>query len=344
MDKKDKDFLDIFNFNPDLFENEKNDLHKSYNSYNSYLDDDSLNYKMNILKFLTKLGVDTRFVSYYSKMIFMNNIRFSKFSKKKQETFKKHFPEIAIIKSTIFQKICSKASKIFAEKLSPKDNVLLLNSKDNLDNLLKIVIEPYSRKYGINILNSNFDSLNEAIFYLNQQNLNSLDLSDNHSDNVNDNYNKLNIDAIIYNINLNEKVETILAEIFSGNGIETKSEAEKFDIANLKIIHPFINISKELIYSFLESQNHICHDKKIQNENFNKNNYNDQEFFIDKNDYFNLNNENHEFEKNNVYKKDLDENKEFNEIAISFMEFLDDIIPQYKENILKSYNFLKNQK
>jgi hypothetical protein len=50
--------------------------------------------KKDVLKFLKIIGVDTRFISYTPQKIYINNLRFSKFSRKREATFKKQYPEI----------------------------------------------------------------------------------------------------------------------------------------------------------------------------------------------------------------------------------------------------------
>ena len=68
--------------------------------------------KKDVLKFLKIIGVDTRFISYTSDKIYINNLRFSKFSKKRQHTFNKQYPNIEVVRNSLFQKICSKASRV----------------------------------------------------------------------------------------------------------------------------------------------------------------------------------------------------------------------------------------
>jgi hypothetical protein len=299
--------------------NEKNIYNKSYwkNTDPNYL-----NYKKKVLKLLKILGIDTRYISYSPSTIYINDIRFSKFSKKREKTFKKYFPEIAIVRSTIFQKICNRASKILAEKLHPKDNILLLKPQNEIDELLGIVLEPYSRKYGIDIFESNFLSIDEAISGLNN------DVSKSRKTNINEtilmlNNEKTNIDIITSSLTLNEKVESILSSIFSGNGIIN----EKKENNEIKIIYPFINVSNEWINLFFDNSlnNDYKEDKSglINNNIFLNNNYKE-----DKSELIN----------NNISNNENDPDK----IAISFMKFLDDIVPQYKENILKSAIFIKN--
>ena len=82
--------------------------------------------KKDILKFLKQIGVDTRFVSYFDDKdvikLYIENLRFSKFSRKGTETFNKQYPDIEVIRSSLFQKISARASKTLAESLNPKEN------------------------------------------------------------------------------------------------------------------------------------------------------------------------------------------------------------------------------
>jgi len=314
----------------------------NYENYWKIIDYDYLNSKNKVLKLLKILGVDARYISYSPNTIYINNVRFSKFSKKREKIFKKYFPEIAIIRSTIFQKICNRASKILADELDPKDNILLLKPQQKIDDLLKIVFEPYSRKYGINIFESDFLSTEEY-------NL----ITDNMSKNG-----KKKFNAIASSVTLNKQVRSVLSSIFSGKGIN------KYKLENnkTKIIYPFINVPNDWIDSFFASLPHHLqkdnYNKDLKNEDYNKilkkDNYNKDlknedynKFF--KNDNYNkdLKNEDYnKFLKNKNYNKNNNYllNKEKNEsdkIAISFMRFLDDIVPQYKENIIKSTIFIK---
>ena len=87
------------------------------------------NSKKDVLKFLKIIGVDSRFVSYTPEKIYINNLRFSKFSRKRQSTFNKQYPEIEVVRSSLFQKICSKSSKHLALEIQP--NSVVLMPKDN---------------------------------------------------------------------------------------------------------------------------------------------------------------------------------------------------------------------
>ena len=64
--------------------------------------------KKYVLKFLKIIGVDTRFISYTPEKIYINNLRFSKFSRTREKTFKKQYPDIGVVRNSLFQKICSK--------------------------------------------------------------------------------------------------------------------------------------------------------------------------------------------------------------------------------------------
>jgi len=281
--------------------------------------------KKEALKLLKNIGIDTRFISYAENTIYINDQRFSKFSKKRQETFKKYYPEMKIISSSAFQKICIRASKVLSEELSPKDKILLLKPENSNDNLLKIVLEPYSRKYGVSIIESEIKSTEIDLYFNNASNMNF-----NNPDNINLDINE-NIDVIAKSMTLDEKVENIFSNIFSGNGIGNIAEKENNEI---KVIYPFINTSNNWIESF---------NNYIQENYENNNNYLN---ITDNNTIKNENIENKNYENNNntINTKYTNENKNEEAITIadSFMEFLDNIVPQYKENLLKSSIFIEN--
>ncbi|MCD7781605.1 MAG: ATPase [Methanosphaera sp.] len=102
-----------------------------------------------IIKSLNKIGVDTRYISLYDNTIYINNLKFSKFSKKRQESFNKDYPDIQVVRSKVFQKICIKTSRSLKNMISPHDEIYISNSNTAEDILLNIVLEPYKRKYGI---------------------------------------------------------------------------------------------------------------------------------------------------------------------------------------------------
>ena len=85
--------------------------------------------KKDVLKFLKIIGVDTRFISYTPQKIYINNLRFSKFSRTREATFNKQYPEIEVVRNKLFQKICSKSSKHLALEIKPNSKILM--PKDN---------------------------------------------------------------------------------------------------------------------------------------------------------------------------------------------------------------------
>lgn len=234
--------------------------------------------KKEILKFLKQIGVDSRFVSLYqhdcededSIKLYIENLRFSKFSKKRINLFNKYYPNIGVVRSSLFQKICQRSSKTLANSLNPKDTVLIPNINDAYAELLYIVLEPYSRKYGIDFVE--YDD--------------KISLSD--------------FDAAVSSLNLNQEVNLILTDIFDGNGINWNRKFEDangiydLDLSDKKIIFPFINVPKEWINDFLGIR---------------------EEYSVD-------------------YQSE--------DIASSFMGFLTDINPQFKENVLAASSFLEN--
>ena len=107
------------------------------------------NSKKDILKYLKIIGVDTRFISYTPQKIYINNLRFSKFSRKRQETFNKQYPQIQVIRNSLFQKICSKTAKTLSN-LKPNSTILIPEN----NHMINIILEPYTRKYGLKLVNN----------------------------------------------------------------------------------------------------------------------------------------------------------------------------------------------
>jgi len=305
--------FDISNFTKishekcEISENKKNNSENNENQGVSKLSKITKK-KKEVLKLLKNIGIDTRFISYTENKIYINDQRFSKFSKKRQKTFKKYYPEMDIVSSSIFQKICIRASKVLSEELSPKDKILLLKPKNSNDNLLKIVLEPYSRKYGVRIIKSEIESKDIDSYFNSKYNL-DLDINED-------------INVVAKSMTLDEKVEDIFSNIFSGNGIGNIATRENNEF---KVIYPFINTSNDLIGSF---NNYI--EENYENNNNTKNNE-----------------DNNNNNKNDNENDDIETCRNKNETSIliskSFMEFLKNIIPQYRENLLKSAIFIENK-
>ena len=207
--------------------------------------------KEDVLKFLKIIGVDTRFISYTPNKIYINNLRFSKFSRKREKTFYKQYGNIEIVRSSLFQKICSKSSKVLAN-IEPKNKILVPDIDSPLNNLMYIILEPYTRKYGVDLVNSGkYDLIAEPLI-------------------------------------MDMEVNMIFTDIFNGDGIDFTRKKEK-------TIYPLINVSKEWINSFLESD---C-GEEIKEDSRN--------------------------------------------LASDFMEFLDSVAPQYKDNVLKASDFIEKK-
>lgn len=219
--------------------------------------------KKEILRFFKKIGVDTRFVSVVPPNILINNHRFSKFSRTKEELFKKNYPEMKVIRSTVFQKICARASKVLGESLSPRERILINKSPDPSDKALSIILEPYTRKYGITIIEKKFDF--------------------KEIDDV-----KEEFDSIALPLTLDHEVENILGQIFNAEKVKLESSQNKW--GDKKIIYPLINVPLEWICSWQELENCTIN--------------------------------------------------EGNGLAHEFLAYLESVVPQVRENILKSGRFL----
>ena len=204
--------------------------------------------KKDVLKFLKIIGVDSRFISYTPQKIYINNLRFSKFSRKREATFMKQFPEIEVVRNTLFQKICSKSSKHLALEIEPNSRVLM--PEDNF--IVELLMEPYTRKYGVELVyEGDYD---------------------------------LKVNPLI----LDDQVNDIFEGIFSGEGLNFNRGSDE--------IYPLINVPLDWINSFLEMDG-----------------------------------------------QELVENKNKDELAISFSEFLEDVAPQYKENVVKAAEYIENK-
>lgn len=202
--------------------------------------------KKDVLKFLKIIGVDTRFISYTPEKIYINNLRFSKFSRTREATFNKQYSEIEVVRNKLFQKICSKSSKVLSDEIKPNSRILM--PEDNF--IIELIMEPYTRKYGVELIyEGEYD---------------------------------LKVNPLV----LDDEVNNIFEGIFSGEGLNiTKRDDEIF---------PLINVSFDWINSFLEMDG-----------------------------------------------QDILEKQNKNELANSFSEFLDDVAPQYRENVLKASEYIE---
>lgn len=159
-------------------------------------EDEFSNSKKDVLKFLKIIGVDTRFISYTPQKIYINSLRFSKFSRTRQKTFNKQYPEIEVVRNTLFQKICSKSARNLTLEIKPNSTVLM--PEDNF--ICELLMEPYTRKYGVKLVyDGDYD---------------------------------LKVNPLI----LDDKVNTIFEGIFAGEGLNLiDSENEIYPLANVSL-------------------------------------------------------------------------------------------------------------
>jgi hypothetical protein len=173
-----------------------------------------------IVKFLQIIGVDTRFVSILGGHIFVNNQRFSRFSNKRQETFIKNFPDYSINRSKIFQKICTRASRVLANALKPGERIFIYNNDECSKFILNVIMEPYTRKYGIKLVHGS--TIDDAL--------------------------EFDVDSIVSPLTLDNEVESILGNILNGEKIEVYNLKNTYDPENdIKLIYPLLNIPRSWI-------------------------------------------------------------------------------------------------
>ena len=159
-------------------------------------EDEFSNSKKDVLKFLKIIGVDTRFISYTPQKIYINSLRFPKFSRTRQKTFNKQYPEIEVVRNKLFQKICSKSARNLTLEIKPNSTVLM--PEDNF--ICELLMEPYTRKYGVKLVyEGDYD---------------------------------LKVNPLI----LDDKVNTIFEGIFAGEGLNLiGSENEIYPLANVSL-------------------------------------------------------------------------------------------------------------
>jgi hypothetical protein len=175
-------------------------------------------------KFLQIIGVDVRFISIIGGHIFINNQRFSRFSHKRQETFIRKFPDCSISRSNVFQKICTRASRVLANALKPGDKIFIYDNDKCSKFILDVIMEPYTRKYGIKLF---YGSSIEDVL-------------------------EFEVDSIALPLTLDNEVESILGNILNGEKIGVTSLKNRYDEENnVKLIYPLSNVPRYWIVSWL---------------------------------------------------------------------------------------------
>jgi hypothetical protein len=181
-----------------------------------------------IARFLQKIGVDSRFVSILDDRIVVNNLRYSRFSRAREGIFCNNFPEITVIRSKVFQRIATRASRNLKTELRPKDRVALIR-EDNCSSLtLHAILEPYTRKYGIKIIKAS--SWDELV--------------------------KKDVNKVALAWDLDYEVEALLEKMLQGDKISLESGRTSVD--GYDLIYPLINIPRDWILSWTDSANMPC--------------------------------------------------------------------------------------
>ncbi len=213
-----------------------------------------------ILQFLHSIGVDNRFISLWNNFLFINNLKFSRFSRRKEELFKAKFPQWEVIRSKVFQKMCIRASRVLSKSITPRETIFISNDKSCANLTLYVILESYTRKYGIKIISGEEDIL------------------------------ECRVDCVASPLTLDGEVENNINQIFHGKKIMPISLNTKFKA--IKIIYPLINIPESWIESWIQKNILSCI------------------------------------------------NSPENRVSQDLLKFLEEFIPNVRENILKSSMFV----
>ena len=195
--------------------------------------------KQTILDFLDKIGVDNRFISLWNEFVFINNLKFSRFSRRREELFLGKFPEWKVIRSKVFQKICIRASRVLSKSLNPGEKIFILKNNKCADLALYLILEPYTRKYGIEIITK----------------------EDNHLLEKDRSIDSISIDSIASSITLDQEIGNIIHQMFQGERILPTNTNTEFN--GVKIIYPLINIPDTWIESWAKKYNLYCNISSI---------------------------------------------------------------------------------
>ena len=179
-----------------------------------------------VLECLNNIGVDNRFISLWNNFLFINNLKFSRFSRKKEELFKAKFPNWTVIRSKILQKMCIRASRVLSKSLNPQDTIFIKKIGNCVDLALYVILESYTRKYGIKIICGEEELKEYAV------------------------------DCVASPRTLDLEVENIINQMIQGKKIEAMSLNIKFN--ENKTIYPLINVPNSWIESWTHKYNLSC--------------------------------------------------------------------------------------
>jgi hypothetical protein len=181
-----------------------------------------------IARFLQKIGVDSRFVSILDNWVVVNNLRYSRFSRARQELLCHKFPELTVIRSKMFQRIATRASRNLKAELKPHDKVAYFRDDSCASLTQHAVLEPYTRKYGIKIIGiSSWDEVAAE-----------------------------DVDKVTQPWDLDYEVESLLEKMLNGEKISLESGVRSGD--GYELIYPLINIPRAWIQSWTDSEDIPC--------------------------------------------------------------------------------------
>lgn len=193
--------------------------------------------KQDVVKFLQRNGVETRFVSILDEKVYVNNLKLSRFSRKKEEIFLTNFPNYNVRRSKVFQKICTRASRVLKDALRPGDKILILSPVNCVNKTVQIVLEPYTRKYGVELMiipEPDFKDIQVPSFGKKE----------------------FKADSVALPLTLDGEVENILDLMIHGEKLELlSSQTENKEI---KTIYPLINVPRSWIESWIEIEGLSC--------------------------------------------------------------------------------------
>ena len=194
--------------------------------------------KQDVVRSLQKNGVETRFVSIVDERVYVNNLKLSRFSRKKEEIFLEEFTNFEVKRSNVFQKICSRASRVLKNVLSPHDRIILFNPSNCVGLAMYTVLEPYTRKYGVELLIQNDDV----------SRWNELTLQEKKSE--------LNMDSMALPLTLDTEVEHIMETMLNGENLDILSTQSKKN--GIKMIYPLSNVPVSWIKSWIDIEGLNC--------------------------------------------------------------------------------------
>ncbi len=214
--------------------------------------------KNSVVRFLQKNGVETRFVSIIGNTVYINNLKLSRFSRKKEDLFLKNFPHYQVKRSKVFQKICTRASRVLKNALNPGDKILVVGTEDCVNLAMYTILEPYTRKYGVELIILQDEiaygdeiGIEDEIGPPNKKGKGGFDLNDLHLPE------REKADGIALPLTLDGEVEHMLDIMLNGEKLELLSSQTSVK-KGMKLIYPLINVPRSWIESWIEIDGLSC--------------------------------------------------------------------------------------